>query len=103
MIPLTLLLVFGVLFAAFLTADVLVALWIHSDARRRGGDNAVWWAVGSFVTFPLGLIAYLVDRPAGRLGVCPFCGNNAPETETRCVFCGRSLPPQDAGQRTPSK
>ena len=88
--------VFAVLIGALvffvLVVDFLVALWVYADAARRGAAAPVWWAVGSFITFPAGLIAYLIDRPKGRLVPCPFCGGEVSDTETRCVFCGRGLP-----------
>jgi len=87
-----LLIALGVLAGAALW--VAAAMYVFVDAQKRNVPHATLWAVGTFLVGPVGLIAYLVDRPRARKAPCGFCGEMILETDERCPFCGRA--PVDA-------
>jgi hypothetical protein len=65
------------------------AVWAYLDAARRGMRVAFWTALVP-LTFPIGLIAYLVCRERGSLR-CPTCGNSVPADRRFCPDCGGAL------------
>ena len=70
---------------------LLGPLYVLTDASRRAMSRPRLWAVGCLLTGPLGLVAYLFDRPRSGLIQCPTCGHNVEATDIRCVYCGRSI------------
>jgi len=79
----------------FLLGQAASGLWIgavvyvYVDATRRNVACPALWAVGTFFTGPLALVAYLVDRPRGRLIRCGFCKETIQSVDRRCPYCGR--------------
>ena len=65
------------------------AVYVLSDAQKRQLPNAWLWGLGTLVSGPVGLIAYLVDRPPSRRTPCSFCGEMILETDVRCPYCSR--------------
>ena len=43
---------------------VFICVWVYRDANARGMDNATLWVVITILTGLLGLIIYLIVRPA---------------------------------------
>jgi hypothetical protein len=41
--------------------NLLVAIWVYTDAQKRGGD-ALLWAIGTFLCCPIVPIIYLIVR-----------------------------------------
>ena len=85
--------VVGALFLLAAAAWVGAAIFVFVDASNRRMRNAHWWAVGTFISGPLGLVAYLLDRPESARKVCPFCKNEIETKDGVCPFCGRSDAP----------
>jgi hypothetical protein len=44
-----------------LVLNILVAIWVHNDASKRGGD-AILWAIGTVLCCPIVPIIYLIVR-----------------------------------------
>lgn len=44
----------------FLVFAVALPLWVYSDAKSKGSDNAVLWALMVFLAPLLGLVLYLL-------------------------------------------
>ncbi|MBE0478476.1 zinc ribbon domain-containing protein [Candidatus Aerophobetes bacterium] len=84
-----------------LIVPLLVAVWVASDAKKRGYSSAAitGWFAGVFllliVFLPLYLILrsrrpyYLKKNEATRL--CPFCGKLFKEYVNFCPYCGKKL------------
>ncbi|MGA1820789.1 MAG: hypothetical protein ACMUHU_07270 [Thermoplasmatota archaeon] len=94
---------------------LILAIWVHSDAKNNGVDNAFLWAVVVFFTGIVGLIIYfLVIKPKAledrakrsqrvqtygtgmtdmprKDGYCNHCGKFVGATVGRCTFCGSDL------------
>lgn len=45
-----------------LLIDIVIAYWIHKDAKSRGNENAVLWAVLGFFFNWIGLLVYLLTQ-----------------------------------------
>ncbi len=71
------------------TAWVVAAVYVFRDASERNMVNPAMWGFGVLMTGPLGLIAYLIDRPDVRRIECGFCGRPILATDRNCPFCGR--------------
>ena len=82
----------GAIFVAFLALGILAVyigsiVWAYNDAESRGKAGCLVAILVAFLTWPLGLVAWLVFRP------------NEPETErVRTAFipcrCGNRIPVQ---------
>lgn len=42
--------------------NVIVAVWVFTDAQKRGNDKAVLWAIGTFLCCPIVPVIYLIMR-----------------------------------------
>lgn len=71
----------------------MVALWVYSDAKKRGKTtrNAFFWFTGVFFVLILFLPLWLIRRP--RVKLCSHCGEyyeyGASEYEASKGFCPR--------------
>ena len=66
---------------------IFVLIWVAKDASSRGMDNSVLWVVLVFFLGVIGLVIYLVVRPAGTLKTCPECGKKRLREARRCPHC----------------
>ncbi|CZT56257.1 hypothetical protein BN3661_01276 [Eubacteriaceae bacterium CHKCI005] len=89
-------------------SQVMLALCIYNDAKARGDQNAVLFAVLSGVLGVIPAIIYLVLRsnsgPDTAL-MCPNCGVVLPQGASHCPNCGMPHPkariiPPDADVRS---
>lgn len=67
---------------------LFIALWVFTDARRRGTHPALWGTLallGNVVT----LTVYLIVRPEGAR--CPDCRAQVKPRYLVCPMCGRRL------------
>jgi len=80
----------GVVFLVLAAIWVLAAVYVLRDARRRNVSHAGLWALGTLLVGPVGLVAYLVDRPRSRRIACAFCGEMILDTDRACPYCGRA-------------
>ena len=81
---------------------ILAVVWVYKDAKKRGGNEALW-AILVFFTGLIGLIIWLVIRPpiGGKqqgLGGssepdrrCPNCGRPIPMDAKVCPYCGKNF------------
>ena len=74
-----------------LALPVLVGVYVHKDAKKRGMDAVLWTAVAILVPGLIGLIVYLVVRGNRADAVCPVCERDVTPAYTRCPYCGNSL------------
>lgn len=66
----------------------LLPTWVYLDAKGRGMDSPVRWAVLTLLSLFIGLAVYLILRPeGGGKGICQNCGR-ATNSEKYCPFCG---------------
>jgi len=66
----------------------LLPSWVYLDAKGRGMDSPVRWAILTLVSLFIGLAVYLILRPEdGVKGVCQSCGRTT-NSERFCPFCG---------------
>jgi hypothetical protein len=73
----------------FLIGFAILA-WVWNDANKRG-SNGIVWAFVVIIFNLLGLLAYLVLRPQGKLVPCPECGEPKPIGHAICPHCGRRV------------
>lgn len=71
-----------------LVINVLILAWVVSDAHKRGTTSVGWFLI-VFIFGLIGLIAYLVMRPQGKLQACSNCGQMRPITALICPHCGQ--------------
>lgn len=84
-------------------------IWVYYDARSRGMDKPLLWAVLVLFSFFIGLLVYLIVRPeriAGNIcpeckriikptfALCPYCGHNLRSSSAVCPSCGREIDAQ---------
>ena len=55
--------VFGL---AMLILYVFVILWVYRDAEARGKSGCLVAILVTLISWPIGLIAWLIFRPSGR-------------------------------------
>lgn len=72
---------------AILLLNLLILVWVVKDAQERGTSAGAWLMIVLIFGF-LGLLAYLVARPQGKLVRCPNCGRNKPIRDQVCPHCG---------------
>jgi RNA polymerase subunit RPABC4/transcription elongation factor Spt4 len=66
----------------------LLPTWVYLDAKGRGMDSPVRWAVLTLLSLFIGLAVYLILRPeGGGKGTCQNCGR-ATNSERYCPYCG---------------
>ena len=73
---------------AYAVAVILLLGWVAKDARARGIDGGIWVLVILASGGLLGLLVYLVARPAGILTTCPRCLNKRLQMARTCPHCG---------------
>lgn len=66
---------------------IFVVIWVAKDAKARGMDNGGLWVVLVLFLGLVGLIIYLVVRPAGELTTCDECGKKRLRELKRCPHC----------------
>lgn len=80
----------GTICGFFIVYWLLVILglaWVAKDAKARGMEGALWVII-VLISGILGLLVYLVARPAGLLVACPRCTNRRLHTSRLCPHCG---------------
>ena len=83
-----------------LAGSLFLALCVYNDARIRGNDNAVMWAVLSGFFNIVALVYIIVAVSSKPKAVfCPRCHNMIPPGYAGCPVCGlplpdRTLPPE---------
>ena len=95
--------------AAVILAWLGLPVWVYYDARSRGMDKPLLWAVLVLFSFFIGLLVYLIVRPekvAGNIcpeckriikpsfAMCPYCGHNLRSSSAVCPSCGREIDAQ---------
>ncbi len=66
----------------------LLPSWVYLDAKGRGAQYPVRWAILTLVSLFIGLAVYLILRPEeGVKGTCSNCGRTV-NTEKFCPYCG---------------
>ncbi len=81
---------------------LLIAIWVYKDAEKRGKSGILWLLI-VWITFPIGLIIWLVVRPpiggekqastAANERKCPSCGRPIPMDAQVCPYCGKDFRP----------
>ena len=79
--------IFGVILLILLAINIAILVWVAKDAKARGMDNSILWMVLVMCTGLLGLIIYLLARPAGILAPCAHCGNKRLAVAATCPHC----------------
>jgi RNA polymerase subunit RPABC4/transcription elongation factor Spt4 len=78
----------GLLFASLIFLWFLLPTWVYLDAKGRGMDAPVRWAVLTLASLVIGLVVYLILRPeSGPREVCQNCGRTT-HSEKFCPYCG---------------
>jgi len=94
--------IFAFVLGAFLISHTLGALvilawlglpiWVYYDARSRGMEKPLLWAVLVLFSFFIGLLVYLIVRPEKVAGnICPECKRIIKPTFALCPYCGHNL------------
>jgi|SRR3972149_6612619 len=73
--------------ALVLILNIALLAWVAKDANSRGTSAGAWLLIVLLFGL-LGLLAYLVARPQGRLIACPNCSRQRPITSLVCPHCG---------------
>jgi len=76
-------------FAVFAAVLVGPAVWVLTDARKRGVKRPFAWALFALVTNVAGALAYLLkrdDQPQQR--PCNTCGRQVDASHAACPWCG---------------
>ncbi len=74
--------------ASLLFLWFLLPSWVYLDAKGRGMESPVRWAILAFISLFIGLAVYLLLRPEeGVRGTCPRCGRTVNE-DRFCPYCG---------------
>jgi ABC-type transport system involved in multi-copper enzyme maturation permease subunit len=72
---------------AMFIVNIAILVWVVKDAQNRGASAGAWLLI-VLIFGILGLLAYLVARPQGKLVACPNCGKNKPIRDQICPHCG---------------
>ncbi len=80
----------GIVIIVWIAIVIGSLVWVIRDAQSRGASAGAWVVIVILFGF-LGLLAYLVARPAGRLVPCPECGRQKPITNPICPHCGKRV------------
>ncbi len=81
---------FIVLMVVGIAIAIALAIWVSKDAKARGMDNATLWVVLVIFLGLIGLVIYLIARPAGNLIQCPSCQGKRLQTSPKCPHCGNA-------------
>jgi len=74
---------------AFATILVGPALWVLSDARRRGMPRAFLWGLFALLGNVVGLVVYVLVRGEQRTQrPCSTCGRPVASDHAACPYCG---------------
>ena len=83
-----------------LAGSLFLALCVYNDAKARGNDNAVMWAVLSGF-FNIVALVYIIVAVSSKpkAVICPRCRHMIPPGYAGCPVCGlplpdRTLPPE---------
>src|SRR5690554_4835998 len=68
---------------AVLLLNIAILAWVVQDANNRGSSAGAWLII-VLIFGILGLLAYLVARPQGKLRECPQCGRKKPIRDQVC-------------------
>jgi len=89
----------------WLLIPLIVAIWVYSDARKRGKSNlsAFLWSLSVFLLLIVFLPIWLITRPKlpGELPsvnlpqLCIYCGRYYEGTPHYCPNCGHKLKETD--------
>jgi RNA polymerase subunit RPABC4/transcription elongation factor Spt4 len=84
--------VVGVLaFAAILVGP---AIWVLTDARRRGVRRPFFWALLALFGNVIGAVVYVLVRDAQPVErACGACGRQVQPSHAACPWCGAPLTP----------
>jgi len=85
-----------------LIIPLLVAMWVASDAKRRGYSRSavIGWFIGVFFLLIVFLPLYLILRSRrtsyyseenGTTRICPYCGRLFKGNPNFCPYCGERL------------
>jgi hypothetical protein len=75
---------------AILLLRLIIAVWVVRDAQVRGTSAGAWLLIVLIFDL-LGLLAYLIARPQGKLVPCPNCGRKKPIRDQVCPHCGAKV------------
>ena len=75
---------------ALLLTNIAILVWVVQDANNRGTSAGAWLII-VLIFGVLGLLAYLVARPQGKLVPCPNCGKDKPIRDQVCPHCGAKV------------
>lgn len=80
----------------FGVAHLLITIWATMDSKKRGYSSLRIILIFFMVLFipVLGLILYLILRPAGKMVPCPKCSKNGLSQLKKCPNCGYSKKPK---------
>lgn len=73
-----------------LAINIAILVWIVKDAQARGTSAGAWLVI-VLLFGVLGLLAYLIARPKGKLVPCPECGKQKPIIDPICPHCGKRV------------
>ena len=73
-----------------LAVNIAILVWVIKDAQARGTSPGAWLVV-VLLFGVLGLLAYLIARPKGKLVPCPECGKKKPIGDPICPHCGKRV------------
>jgi uncharacterized protein YhhL (DUF1145 family) len=73
-----------------LAINIALLVWVVKDAQNRGTSAGAWLVI-VLLFGVLGLLAYLIARPKGKLVSCPECGKQKPITDAICPHCGKRV------------
>ena len=83
--------VIGIFMFIYFGLVVVAAIYVFTDAKKRGMSAVMWALITLFVPFLLGLIIYLICRNPLMEFQCPKCGNGLENHAKTCPQCGHSL------------
>ena len=71
--------------------NVVLLFWVASDFKKRTGSTSVGWILLILIFGVIGLIIYLIARPAGSFVKCPKCAHDKIITMPICPHCGQKV------------
>lgn len=83
--------IIGIFMFIYFFLAVVSAIYVYTDAKKRGMNAVMWALIALFVPFLLGLIIYLIFRKPLMEFQCPKCGNGLETHAKICPQCGHSL------------
>lgn len=64
------------------------AVWVALDSRKKGEEYWWLWTIAAVMSFPIGLIVYVLVTRADR-NKCNNCGKEVPKNLGLCPYCGQ--------------